>query len=278
MKKTLIVPLVSTGNVPQLTVDLLLHSLSSEFDFVKSLDSTFVHPFVGPLDYVLDQPEPILFSKTAPHKAYSTALELFYNESKGLYIVQQRTPVIQGYLNNLIKDTILPLIQEYDIDTVMLLDSCGPLDDDLVEATTVPARRGTSLISDGTCEVGSVTDVVRSFEQSMNLDQNSQSYRSSSLFKFTPQSMQQEISSKQQIFHFAYHLLNSSSPSLKQIDYCNAFVHEGDNSGDAHLLCDHLPTIIESLGKIPKLTPPVSWKGVYGSRAVPIGFDEGIYV
>ena len=126
MVRTLIVPLVSTGNVPQLALDLLLHSLSSEFDFVKSLDSTFVHPFVGPLDYVLDQQVPVLFSKTAPQKIYSTALELYYNESKDLYVLQQRTPVIQGYLNNLIKETILPLIDEFKIEDVVILDSFGP--------------------------------------------------------------------------------------------------------------------------------------------------------
>lgn len=278
MVRTLIVPLVSTGNVPQLALDLLVHSLSSEFDFVKSLDSTFVHPFVGPLDYVLDQHVPVLFSKTAPQKIYSTALELFYNESKDIYVLQQRTPVIQGYLNNLIKETILPLIDEFKIEDVVILDSFGPLDDDVLEATTVPARRGTNLISDGTCEVGSVTDVIRSFEQSLNLNQGSELHLPSSLFKFTPDSLQQEISSKQQIFHFAYHLLNGKSPYLKQIKYCSAFVHEGDNSEDAHLLCDHLPVVIESLDKLFKHTPPVSWKGVYGLRPVPIAFDEGIYV
>lgn len=278
MSRTLVVPLISTGNVPQLTVDLLLHSLSSEFDFVKSLDSTFVHAFVGPLDYVLEQAGPVLFERTAPKKTYSTALELFYNQSRDLYVLQQRTPIIPGYLNNFVKETILPLIDEYEIEETVILDSFGPLDNDVLEATTVPAKRGTSLISNGTCEVGSVTDVMRNFEQTLNLNQGTDLHFPSSLFTFTPESLQQEISSKQQVFHFAYHLLNGSSAHLKRITYCSAFVHEGDNSEDAHLLCDHLPTIINSLEKILKHTPPVSWKGVYGTRPVPVAFDEGIYV
>lgn len=278
MVPTLILPLVSTGNVPQLTVDLLLHSLSSEFDFVKSVDSTHLHPFVGPLDYVLDQPQPVLFSKTAPAKRYSTALELFYNQSKDIYVLQQRTPVIQGYLNNYVKDVVIPLIEEYRIEEVVVLDSFGALDQDVVEATTLSSRTSSNFISDGICEVGSVTDVIRNFQQSLNLNQSPAESLPCSLFTFTAQSVQQEIATKQQVFNFAYHVLNASLPALKRIKYCSAFVHEGDNSEDAHLLCDHLPDIVDSLGKILNHTPPVSWKGVYGSRPIPTSFDEGIYV
>lgn len=278
MVPTLVIPLVSTGNVPQLTVDLLLHSLSSEFNFVKSVDSTHLHPFVGPLDYVLDQPGPVLFSKTAPGKTYSTALELFYNESKRVYVLQQRTPVIRGYLNNYVKDIVIPLVEEYKIEEVVILDSFGALDQDVVEATTLSARTSSNFISDGNCEVGSVADIVRNFQQSLNLSQRSISSLPCSLFTFSPQGIQQEISTKQQVFNFAYHLLNASLSSLKHIRYCSAFVHEGDNSEDAHLLCDHLPHVIDSLGKLPVHTPPVSWKGVYGSRPIPSSFDEGIYV
>ncbi|QLQ82674.1 hypothetical protein HG537_0H04370 [Torulaspora globosa] len=277
MAPTLIVPLVSTGNVPQLTVDLLLHSLSSEFSFVRSLDSTHLHPFVGPLDYVLDQPEPVLFKET-PEKTYSTALELFYNASKDIYVVQQRTPVIRGYLNNYLKDVIIPLIEAHDIEVVVLLDSFGSLDQDIAEATRLSLRTTSNFISNGTCEVGSVTDIIRNFQQSLNLNERSASSLPCSLFTFTAGSIQQEITTKQQVFNFAYHILNASLPALKRIRYCSAYVHEGDNSEDAHLLCDHLTDVIESLGKIVNHTPPVSWKGVYGSRPIPSSYDEGVFV
>lgn len=278
MTKTLIIPLVSTGNVPQLTVDLLLHSLSGEFEFVKSVDSTYVHPFVGPLDYVFDQPNPVLFSKTEPHKRYSTALELFYNKARDIYILQQRTPVIQGYLNNFITERILPLIGELHIDEVIILDSFGALDEDVMEVTSLSSRANNNFISDGFCEVGSVNDMIRTFQQSLNLNSESALQFPSSLFTFTSQSIQQEISVKHQVFKYVYHMLNALLPNLKQIKYISAFVHEGDNSEDAHLLCDHLPEVIESLDKIMKHTPPVSWKGVYGSRPIPLSFDEGVYI
>lgn len=277
MPATLVIPLVSTGNVPQLTVDLILHSLSSEFDFVKSLDSTYLHPFVGPLDYVFDQSEPVLFSESSPQKVYSTALELFYNKARRLYVLQQRTPIIQGYSNNFVKEVISPLIAEYQVDEVVILDSFGALDEDVV-AASIPCRTNNDYFSDGICEVRSIGDMIREFEQSMHLNSESSLRAASSLFTFTPESVQQEISIKQQVFKFVYHLLNSPLVSLKHIKYCSAFVHEGDNSEDAHLLCDHLPLIIQTFDKIKKHTPPVSWKGVYGSRPIPSSFEEGLYI
>lgn len=279
MSRTLLIPLVSTGNVPQLTIDLVLHSLSKEFQFIKDLDSTYLHPFVGPLDYVFEQQEPVLFNKSNVKKAYSTALELFHNESKSLYVIQQRTPVIQGYLNNFIKEVICPLVQELKITEVVILDSFGALDEEFV-ANTSRTSKTNSFYSDALCEVRSVGEVVREMESGLHLNSpaGDQFNFISTLFQFTNDSVQQEVSTRQQSFKFAYHLLNSQCSELQRIRYCSALVHEGDNSYDAHLLCDHLPDIIDGLGKIEVHTPPISWKGVYGTRPIPTSFDEGIYV
>ncbi|GAV55453.1 hypothetical protein ZYGR_0AV00840 [Zygosaccharomyces rouxii] len=279
MSRTLLVPLVSTGNVPQLTTDLVLHSLSEEFQFVKDLDSTYLHPFVGPLDYVFGQEEPVLFNKSNVNKSHSTALELFYNESKSLYVIQQRTPVIQGYLNNFVKEVICPLVKEFNITDVVILDSFGALDDEVV-ANTSRTYKTNSFYSDAICQVGSVGEVVREMESGLHLNPSSeqQSNVISTLFQFTNESVQQEVSTRQQAFKFAYHLLNSQASELQRIKYCSAFVHEGDNSYDAHLLCDHLPNVIDGFAKINVHTPPISWKGVYGTRPIPTSFDEGIYI
>lgn len=281
MSCTLLIPLVSTGNVPQLTTDLVLHSLSEEFQFVRDLDSTYLHPFVGPLDYVFEQLKPVLFSKRDSNKSYSTALELFYSESKSLYVIQQRTPVIQGYLNNFVKEVICPLVQELSIRDVVILDSFGALDEEIV-ANTSRTSKTNNFYSDAVCEVRSVGEMVREMESGLQLnpspEQQSSNNIVSSLFRFTSDSVQQEVSTRQQAFKFAYHLLNSPFSELQRIKYCSAFVHEGDNSYDAHLLCDHLPNVIDGFTKINVHTPPVSWKGVYGTRPIPTSFDEGIYI
>lgn len=279
MSRTLLIPLVSTGNVPQLTTDLVLHSLSKEFQFVKDLDSTYLHPFVGPLDYVSEQQEPVLFNKSNVAKVYSTAIELFYNDSKSLYVIQQRTPVIQGYLNNFVKEVICSLVQEFKITDVVILDSFGALDEDVV-AHTSRASKTDSFFSDAVCNVRSVGEVVQEMESGLRLNSSpeQQSNIISTLFQFTSDSVQQEVSTRQQSFKFAYHLLNSQVSELQRIKYCSAFVHEGDNSYDAYLLCDHLPSVIDGFPKINIHTPPISWKGVYGTRPIPASFDEGIYI
>lgn len=47
---TLILPAVSIGSVPQLAVDLLLHSAELHLVKVGRLDPSFCFPFVGPSD------------------------------------------------------------------------------------------------------------------------------------------------------------------------------------------------------------------------------------
>jgi proteasome chaperone 2 len=49
----LIIPSVSCGNIPQLTVDLLIHSL--DFSLVSRLDDSYLHPFASPVDHVEGQ-------------------------------------------------------------------------------------------------------------------------------------------------------------------------------------------------------------------------------
>ncbi|EDO19641.1 hypothetical protein Kpol_1018p181 [Vanderwaltozyma polyspora DSM 70294] len=274
----LVIPLVSTGNVPQLSTDLILHTLSNEFQFVQAVDSTFVHPFVGPLDYVFGQDDPELY-KNVPHKQYSTGLELFHNESKDLYVLQQRSPVIQGYLNNFIKRSIVPLLNKYGIDEVVIVDSYGALDEDVLVPSSIATRNGNPF-SLGVIDLNSIGDMSRVFDTSLNLGENSNqtSNIASTLFTFTEQSLQQEISTRQEVFKFVYHLLNSQLNSLKTIKYCSLFVHEGDNSYDASVLCEYLPQAIDKLNKLENLQAPVSWKGVYGQNPIRTAFDEGIYM
>ena len=274
---SLIIPLVSTGNVPQLSVDLIIHSLSNEFQFVESLDATFLHPFVGPLDYVIGQETPLLYSNQNDTKKFSTALELFYNESKGMYVLQQRTPIIQGYLNNFVKSMILPLVAKYEITEIIIVDSYGSLDEDVLIPSSI-ATRSWNPFSLGTLEVNSVGDMSRLFESSLQLDTDTRLHVTAALFKFGSQSLQQEISTSQQVFKYTYHILNSQLPSLRTIKYCSLFVHEGDNSYDAYQLCEELPQAISKFNKIDKFTPPISWMGVYGFAPAPAAFDEGLYM
>ncbi|CCE65992.1 hypothetical protein TPHA_0O00200 [Tetrapisispora phaffii CBS 4417] len=273
---SLILPLVSTGNVPQLCVDLLLHSVSDEFEFLANVDSTYLHPFVGPLDHLAGQDSPVLYAKT-PSKKYTTPMELFATRDKEVYVLQQRTPVIEGYLNNFVKTVLVPLVMKLEIDEIVILDSFGSLDEDLAVPSSISTRCGNPL-SVGTINVSSISDMSNIFESNLHLDTDTMQHVSKSLYNFAEDSLQREVSTSQQIFKYTYHLLNSQITSLKEIKYCSLFVHEGDNSYDAQTLCQKLPEIVPNLPVISSFKPPISWTGVYGFNPAPTAFDEGLYM
>mmetsp|Transcript_21702 Transcript_21702/g.47678 ORF Transcript_21702/g.47678 Transcript_21702/m.47678 type:complete len:262 (-) Transcript_21702:324-1109(-) len=79
---TLVVPAVSTANVGQLAVDLLISTL--ELPRVAYLEHDAVLPCVGNDPYV------------APCGAVATSMELYADASKSLVVMQQRSPVTPG--------------------------------------------------------------------------------------------------------------------------------------------------------------------------------------
>ncbi|AET38648.1 Add66p Ecym_3145 [Eremothecium cymbalariae DBVPG len=272
---TLVIPLVSAGNVPQLFTDVVLHSLANEFKFVKELDSRWLHPFVGPLDYVADQ-ETTLY-RDIPNRKYTASLELFHNESRGLYLLQQRSPVLQGYENEFCKYVLIPLIQELTPKRVLVLDSVGAFE------SNVPMKVDSSgsRFSFATCDATSIEDVAQEFQERLQLDKDTELSINRSLFKFTDSSFQDGISTTQFIFKLSYHLLHTSIPvssDFAGIFYFSMFIHEGDNHQDALLTCEILPQLMPSFPAIKKVVTPVSWSGVYGLKTVPDGFCEGLYV
>lgn len=103
----LLVPSISTGNVPQLALDLLIHLL--EFKFLERLDDTFLYPFVSPKDYI-ESPEPgILY-----------ALELLHSPKHNLYIVLQRLPIMPGFAQRHVEQVLTPLIKKYKLPVLLM--------------------------------------------------------------------------------------------------------------------------------------------------------------
>ncbi|CAL9737465.1 proteasome assembly chaperone 2 [Monosporozyma servazzii] len=283
---TLVLPLVSTGNVPQLTVDLILHSYNDDFNFIEDLDSKYLHPFVGPLDHTSTDTQSQLYSKQAG-KTFSSALELFTNNDQSIYIIQQRTPIIQGYLNNYIQELIIPLISRLKISTVSILDSYGAFDNSIITSLHNNSNNiNMSNISIGTCDVNSINTIVDNFDQSLNLkyDSNSTLHYTAQFYQFNETSPIQEISTNQAIFKLTYHLLNNINiSSLNQIKYFNVLVHEGDNSLDAkYMIKNCLPHIMNNnkfaITNDSQFKIPISWMGVYGMGQVPSSIEEGIYI
>lgn len=80
--RTLILPTISVGSVPQLTLDLLIHAPALECSRVGFLDGSACAPFISP-------PEPGMSSEDV-----YTPLDV-YNSPHGITIVQQRSPVLK---------------------------------------------------------------------------------------------------------------------------------------------------------------------------------------
>lgn len=110
----LVVPAISIGNVPQLSVDLLIHNL--QLKLVARLDTLFLYPFAAPVDSAGDD------KKVVKDGSASTALELYYNEELKLSVIQQRSPIIPDYSQNFL-DYLVTVIKELGFGKVLILDS-----------------------------------------------------------------------------------------------------------------------------------------------------------
>lgn len=121
---TLIIPAVSLGNVPQLAMDLLIHTLGLTPS--RSLDDTYLHPFASPRDHLPDLPAPL---------GISTGLELYEDKDKKIAVVQQRSPVVTPYTKKFATDVLVPLAANYD--RVILVDLTNGGSDDVSRLHTI---------------------------------------------------------------------------------------------------------------------------------------------
>ncbi|CEP63153.1 Add66p LALA0_S07e03598g [Lachancea lanzarotensis] len=270
---TLLLPLVSTGNVPQLSTDLILHSLSADFKFVKELDSLYLFPFAGPLDFARGS-QSNLYEHTE-WKSLTTPLELFYSPKLKMYVVQQRSPIIQKYENNFCQEVLIPLIEELKISQLVIFDATDEIDENVAVS-----QFRKSPFSLGVCDLSQVNDIVAEFEAKLQINDVAPQPTNIALFNFSESSFQSSISTQQITFKLCYHLLQSHNITkfLKGIQYFNTYVQEGDNSEDAVAACNQLPLLIKEFPKIEQFQTPVSWEGVYGVRNAPTSFDEGLYI
>ncbi|CAN6609924.1 proteasome assembly chaperone 2 [Trichomonascus vanleenenianus] len=107
----LVIPTVSSGNIAQLAVDLLIHTLGAEL--VGNLDDRYLYPFAGPLDHPI--------SSDAPTNKISTAADVYY--AGGLTVVQLRSPTLPGYKQRFVRETLVPFAQKHAFKSVLLVGS-----------------------------------------------------------------------------------------------------------------------------------------------------------
>lgn len=308
---TLIIPTISIGNLPQLTIDLLISSLNLEK--IGYLDHTYLHPFISPLDSSLP--------------GISLPLEVFHSIKHNLTLIQQRSPIISGFLNQHLQ-LLNPFISKFN--TVFLLDSVegiscgtGAVVDEYEWSAVVREKIGEGTgegigegIGEGTGEgtgggtigaIGAIGAIGEDIEE-LPFKQTSEGSRiegdqeRESVFREKSENRVKAVSTSQffspsegpsniQIFS-SEEILADSLKHLSLIDSESKFskftqnicknsmtvivssIYEGDNIYDAELLGEKLLNLLN----IPfTWKRPVSWEGVYGDKEASNAMEDGLY-
>ncbi|KAG0307133.1 Proteasome assembly chaperone 2 [Dissophora globulifera] len=148
---TLILPSVSIGNVPQLTADLLLATLS--LDRVGCIEDENVIPVIGPADPPqqtgLKSKRPAYASSSSSATtlavssgaALSLAVEVFQSKDGQWTLIQQRSPTLR-HRSHFYTDNLIQFIKDSNFGQVVVLASADGARrvDTQLRSTTTPIR------------------------------------------------------------------------------------------------------------------------------------------
>ncbi|KAH7637462.1 Proteasome assembly chaperone 2 [Dermatophagoides farinae] len=92
----LILPCISVGNVPQLSIDLLINRFltdsGNDLELIGYLQSKYVRPFAGPDPFRLEG------------NLLSTSMQVFVSKRKKLVLIQQRSPIYKEYRDDFYRE------------------------------------------------------------------------------------------------------------------------------------------------------------------------------
>ncbi|KAG5419205.1 hypothetical protein I9W82_002972 [Candida metapsilosis] len=243
-KSTLIIPSISIGNIPQLTIDLLIHTFS--LTKIGYLDDLYLYPFASPIDYV----------KSAPESGISQAIEVYYSPKLNITVVQQRSPIIPTYTSTFVQQVLVPFITAAQFKNVFILNSS---DAGLVES-----------VNSGDVKLYDTEDLIASNLENL------------SLLSSESGDVKDGESDKNSIFVtelvksiVSHNGDNGSSPI--NVKVLVSYVYEGDNFYDAEKSASKLHEILQKQHPVDHWVKPVSWLGAYGDKSVPNAMEEGIF-
>lgn len=222
--QTLVIPAISVGSVPQLALDLLIHAPALECRRVGYLDGSQCVPFISP-------PEP-----TMPAHEIFTPLDI-YESTKGLTLIQQRSPVIKTS-RTLFTKRLMHWIQEAGFSDVLIISSMDAAMRTDIEFTTPilykrPSEAETTRLSNA------ISHLYPPFQPL--------AYNGSGVPPMPGSGITR------------MYLEHAPKCTTALIMFCS----EGDNREDAHELVRHISAICH-LGLASCIEPP-SWTFMYGS-------------
>ncbi len=245
---TLILPLISTGNTPQLAADLLIHTF--HLKQLRVVDDRYLFPFVSPNDYAS--------TGSATINGLTTSLQLYHSEKYQLSLLHQRSPILPGMTRKFILNTIIPLIQEIGFQKIVVVGSRDasyraiPTNtiDDLFETIQINSSNQNSNYIGCPLMAGYMTLINEAGD-----------------YKVLEDKLSQLNVNKDN---------TTISKDSKQLIGLLMDVFEGDNSQDAQFLSSKILNLLNI--HIPeKWITPISWNGNYGNIQIPLEMELGIY-
>lgn len=236
---TVIIPAISLGNVPQLAVDLLIHTLDCKL--VQQLDDFYLYPFISPVDYPVK-------ANVSPKPGVLKPLEVYWDQKTKTAIIQQRSPVIGQFMDRFVDEVVLPFINPFS--RVFVLD--------LSDAGLFEKNKQIDLIH---------SDDLSQLVGSLSLsDEGLPQHGESPLSDFTKSLQRATVSD------------TKPSGTLASFDVYLSYVYEGDNLGDAADLAKRVCGDVLHVDILStEFITPVSWQGVYGSRPMSNAMEDGLY-
>ncbi|CAO3598918.1 unnamed protein product [Absidia cylindrospora] len=232
-----LLPSVSIGNVPQLTCDLIIHTL--HLSRVGFIDSDAVIPVIGQFE---DQPIGI-----------SVPIEVYQSDNRQWTVIQQRSPTLKGKKQSLISG-LINFIESAQFAKVVLLtslDAARRLDSQI---SSIPFR----VVGDS----ASVQDIIQAINvPELETDQQQQQDVDTDMTSSSLPSMHGAGISRS-----LYQQLLDAKVNV--IMFC-MFVLEGDNVQDSVELANVLNTYYQiksnGSGASSSWTPPKSWEYLFGT-------------
>lgn len=238
-ESTLVIPSISIGNVPQLAVDLLIHTF--KLQKIGTLEDKYLFPFASPIDT----------TDAVTQKGVSCGLEVFYDATKHITIIQQRSPIISGFTKAFVDESILPFISEYKFAKILVLDSAdaGQQEDQIAGSVNLLTKE----------------DLLDRQFLTLLLEQQ---------LPFLGSSGHCDPSFTNRLLNSLHH--NADLFSNADICVLLSLAYEGDNFGDGERLASKVVEVLK-LGIVDHWARPRSWLGVYGNLAVPSAMEEGVF-
>ncbi|KAK9455328.1 PAC2 family-domain-containing protein [Dipodascopsis uninucleata] len=254
----LILPAVSSGNVPQLALDLIVHSFNVPFAGIID-HKGLLYPFAGPSERWIERDTKAAVSAG---NGISSALEIYHNSKITCLI--QRSPTLPGCKDRFVNDILLPLIEKNEFTKILLLSSS----DAARRSNPAGSKVMTILPSSGVYDIDS-NEAIEALTKRIDLLSVSDSG------KLNAERAENYKSPRLPGSGITRRFLEAATKHNLPVIALVMFAFDGDNFSDAYVMAG-LAIKLLSIDTPASWTEPVSWKGVYGKEPR-IGLEYGLY-